>query len=174
MTTLENKKGMNVIFNQNFWWEKNYDAEVRRGNQIFKGVDRLAFIKACEKHQARMYEDCLSPRMRDEYNGMTKRIYLWKQYTSESVTDFQWRNMSNEPEACKGIYYVGYPERREFLKSEFGPVERVEEDYILQRLVCGPYQHMEFDRDNRFEVADSVLVNLLTKRYNRLKDEYTK
>lgn len=82
--------------------------------------------------------------------------------------------MSNEPEACEGIEYVCYPERREYLESEFGPVERVEEDYILQRLVCGPWQYMEFDRDNRFEVEDPVLVRLLTKRYNRLKDEYTK
>lgn len=164
-----------AIFNQDFWWEKNYDAEVRRGNKLFQGVDRLEFIKACEIHQARWFENEILFRMgwHERKNTCTERIAKWKQFTSgECVLDFEWAAMSAEQrDENDQIFYVCKPEHCEYSATKNGPAFKIEDVYCINRVHWGRWGHRDFDRDNYNEIDDPVLVKLLTKRYNRLKNE---
>lgn len=154
------------VYSLDFWWEKNYDQEVRKGNPTFKNVGRLEFIKACEIHQARFFENEILFR-----TGCTERIAGWKQFTCEEcVLDFEWAAMSAEQRDEEDhIFYVCKPEHREYSATKNGPAFKIEEVYCINRVHWGRWGHRDFDSDNYNEIDDPILVNLLTKRYNRLK-----
>lgn len=166
------------VYSLNFWWEKNYDQEVHKGNPVFRGVDRLQFIKACEIHQARFFENEILSRTgwAERMNTCTERIAKWKQFTSgECILDFEWAAMSLEQRDEEDhIFYVCKPEHREYSATKNGPAFKIEDVYCINRVHWGRWGHRDFDRDNYNEIDDPILVNLLTKRYNRINESLTK